>query len=154
MSEQIILQRAKLYKFPAISLRLFNVYGLRSRTVDAYSAVINLFLKKKLNNKPLTVAGDGLQSRSFVYVSDVVNAIIKSAKSKISNEIFNVGSQKSVQISKIAQLLNGKKIYIPNRLGDPRHSSANIRKIKRQLDWIPKISIEEGIKLILNNTNS
>ena len=154
MSEQIILQRAKLYKFPAISLRLFNVYGLRSRTVGAYSAVISLFLKKKLNNEPLTVVGDGLQSRSFVYVSDVVNAIIKSAKSKISNEIFNVGSQKSVQISKIAQLLNGKKIYIPNRLGDPRHSSANIKKIKRQLDWIPKISIEEGIKLILNNTNS
>ena len=77
--------------------------------------------------------------------------MIKMAKSKISNEIFNVGSQKTLQINKIVKLLGGKKINIPERLGDPRHSSADIKKIKKYLKWSPKIPIDVGIKLLLKD---
>ena len=82
MAERFILQQAKIYKFPAISLRFFNVYGPRSPAKSMYSGVISIFLKQKFKKKPLTVVADGKQSRSFIYVSDVVSAIIKAAKSK------------------------------------------------------------------------
>ena len=153
ISEKIILQHAKTQGFPAISLRFFNVYGPRSKASGPYSAVISIFAKQKLANKPLTVVGNGLQSRSFIYVSDVVEVMIKAAKSKIFNEIFNVGSQKSLKIEEIAKMFKGKKIYIPKRTGDPKHSSANINKIAKLLNWKPKVSIKEGINILLKAAN-
>ena len=140
---------AKTCNFPTISLRFFNVYGPRSENSRSYSAVINIFIKQKLTKKPLTVVDDGLQTRSFIYVSDVVDAIIKAAKSKISGEIFNIGGKKSVTINKIAKLLYGKKVYIPKRIGELKHSSADIRKIRKMLHWKPKINIETGINKLL-----
>ena len=137
----------------AIGLRFFNVYGPRSRASGPYSAVISIFVKQKLANKPLTVVGDGAQSRSFIYVSAVVEAMIKAAKSKIFNEIFNVGSQRSIKINEIVRIFKGKKIYIPKRTGDPKHSSANIKKITRKLNWKPKVSIKEGINILLKAAN-
>ena len=79
--------------------------------------------------------------------------MIKAAKSKIFNEIYNVGSQKSMKINEIANIFKGKKIYIPKRVGDPKHSSANIEKILRQLNWKPKVSIKEGINILLKGVN-
>jgi UDP-glucose 4-epimerase len=79
--------------------------------------------------------------------------MIKAAKSKIFNEIFNVGSQKSLKIEEIAKMFKGKKIYIPKRTGDPKHSSANINKIAKLLNWKPKISIKEGINILLKTAN-
>ena len=150
-SEKMIMQRAKTSKLPAISLRLFNVYGPRSNAFNQYSSVISIFLKQRLSNKSLTVVGDGLQTRSFIYVSDVVNAMIAVAKSKVSNEIFNVGSHKSTKIKKIAQLLSKKKIHIPKRPDDPKYSSSDIRKIKRVINWKPEISLAQGIKILLKD---
>jgi len=153
IAEKMILRHAMIQKFPAISLRFFNVYGPRSKASGPYSAVISIFAKQKLANKPLTVVGNGLQSRSFIYVSDVVEVMIKAAKSKIFNEIFNVGSQKSLKIEEIAKMFKGKKIYIPKRTGDPKHSSANINKIAKLLNWKPKVSIKEGINILLKAAN-
>jgi len=146
-SEQIIMKYAKNYKFPAISLRFFNIYGPRIKVSNAYSAVISIFLKKKRENKPLTVTGNGQQSRSFVYIEDSINALIKAAKSNISNEIFNVGAEKSIKIIQIAKLLNSKIIFLPSRKGDPKYSNASIKKIKKVLNWRPKISIKKGISI-------
>ena len=153
ISETMVLRFSITQRFPAISLRLFNVYGPRSRASGPYNAVISIFAKQKLANKSLTVAGDGLQSRSFIYVSDVVEAMIKAAKSKIFNEIFNVGSQRSIKINEIAKIFKGKKTYISKRTGDPKHSSANIKKITRKLNWKPKVSIKEGINILLKAAN-
>ena len=151
MSEKIILERAKIYNFQAISLRLFNIYGPRSTAMNAYSSVISIFLKQKLSKKPLTIVGNGLQSRSFVHVSDVVNAMLKAANSKVKNDIFNVGNKKSTKIIELAKLFQGKKIYIPKRIGDPIHSNSNINKIKKYLKWKPKISIQKGIENLVKN---
>jgi len=151
MGEELVLHWAHLYNLPAISLRFFNVYGTRSRTSGTYGAVFGVFLAQKLANKPFTVVGNGEQTRDFTYVSDIISALIASAKSKKTNEIYNVGSDTTVSINNIVELLGGEKIYIPKRPGEPDCTYADISKIKRELDWYPTISIEEGVKKLLDD---
>ena len=74
--------------------------------------MFGVFLAQKLANKPYTVVGSGKQTRDFTYVSDVVNAFIKASRSKLKNEILNVGSGKTISVLKIIELLKGKKIHI------------------------------------------
>ena len=152
-AEQLIFHWSKIYKIPYISLRLFNVYGTRSRTSGTYGAMFGVFLTQKLFGKPFTVVGNGRQTRDFTYVTDVVNALIMSAKSKIKNDIFNVGSGKTISVNKIVKILNGTKTQIPKRPGEPDCTFANITKIRRKLNWKPKINIEKGIKLLLSDIN-
>ena len=80
LGELMVLNWSKKFNLPVASLRFFNVYGPRSKKSGSYSAVINVFIKQKLSKKPLTVVGDGKQTRSFVYVTDVVGAMIKAAR--------------------------------------------------------------------------
>ena len=144
---------SKIYNIPAISLRLFNVYGPRSRTSGTYGAVFGVFLAQKLAKKPFTVVGNGKQTRDFTYVSDVVNAFICAAKSKIKNEIFNVGSDKTYSINQLVKLLSGPVEYIPKRPGEPDCTWANINKIKRMLNWKPKVRLKDGVQILLENIN-
>ena len=151
MGEELVLHWAQLFNLPAISLRFFNVYGTRSRTSGTYGAVFGVFLAQKLAVKPYTVVGDGQQTRDFTYVTDIVSALITSAKSDKTNKIYNVGSDTTVSINKIVDLLGGEKIHIPKRPGEPDCTFADISKIKKELDWYPTISIEEGIKKLLDD---
>tara|TARA_B100000965_G_scaffold382632_1_gene381151 strand:+ start:2377 stop:3273 length:897 start_codon:yes stop_codon:yes gene_type:complete len=148
-AERLVINESKLKNFSSISLRFFNVYGPRSLATNSYSSVISIFLKQKLKNKPLTIYGDGSQTRDFIYVSDVVNVMLKVAKSKIYKQIFNVASQKSLTINKIAKIFGGKIEYLPQRKGEPKYSEANIKKIKTLLKWKPKVSINKGINYLL-----
>ena len=150
-AEELIMHWAKIYNFPAISFRFFNAYGPRSRTSGAYGAVFGIFLAQKLANKPLTIVGNGNQTRDFIHVSDLVKGIIKAALSKKIGKIYNIGGGKEIRINKIAKLIGGKKIYIPKRPGEPDRSLANISKIKQDLNWRPKVKIEEGVKDLLSN---
>ena len=114
--------------------------------------MFGVFLAQKLANKPFTVVGDGKQKRDFTYVSDVVDAIIILQKSKRFNgEIFNVGSNTTVSVNKIVKLLKGKVVKIPKRPGEPDITYADIRKIKKKTKWRPKIKIEKGINIMINN---
>ncbi|UCD55347.1 MAG: SDR family oxidoreductase [Candidatus Omnitrophota bacterium] len=151
LGEETLLHWGKVYKLPVISLRLFNVYGPRSRTSGTYGAVFGVFLAQQLNNKPFTIVGDGNQTRDFIYVSDVVEAFIKAAFSDVKNEIFNVGSGNPQSINKLVSLLRGDKIHIPKRPGEPDSTWADISKIQKVLDWQPKVSFCEGIKKMLKN---
>lgn len=153
IAEQAILHWSNVYKIKFISLRLFNVFGTRSRTTGAYGAVMGIFLKQKLSNKPFTIVGNGKQSRDFINVKDVVNAFEMSAFSKINNKIFNVGTGKPNSVNYLAKILGGKKTYMPKRPGEPFYSSANNKKIKEYLKWQPKVSFEKGIKELLKNIN-
>ena len=141
----------KVYKLNVVSLRLFNVYGLKSRTSGTYGAMFGVFLAQKISSKPFTVVGDGYQTRDFTYVSDVVNAMIKVALSKTKNNIYNVGSGKTISVNKIVKLLGGKKIHIPKRPGEPDCTWADISKAKTLLSWEPRVSLEEGVKILLDN---
>lgn len=153
LGEQLLIHYAKLYNIQAISLRLFNVYGTRSRTSGSYGAMFGVFLAQKLKGKPLTIVGNGKQKRDFTYVSDVVQAFYKSLKIKKKTVVLNVGTGKTVTINKIVKILKCKSVFIPKRPGEPNETNANISKIKNEINWKPKIGIEEGIKKMLNNIN-
>jgi UDP-glucose 4-epimerase len=150
MGEELTLHWARLYGLPAISLRLFNVYGPRSRTTGAYGAVFGVFLAQKLNGKPFTVVGDGQQTRDFTYVTDVAAAFIKAAESSLSGEAMNVGSGQHYSVNYLVQLLEGDVVYIPKRPGEPDCTFADTNKITQKLHWYPEVSFEEGVKTMLN----
>ncbi len=149
MGENIVMHWSKLYDLNAISLRFFNVYGTRSRTSGTYGAVFGVFLAQKLSGVPFTVVGDGNQTRDFTYVTDAVKAIIMASKSNVKNKIYNVGSGNHVSVNYLIKLLDGKKVFIPKRPGEPDCTFADITKIQNELNWKPQVSIEEGVKKVL-----
>ena len=151
LGEQLAMHWAQVYKLSVISLRLFNVYGTRSRTSGTYGAVFGVFLAQKLAGKPFTIVGDGNQTRDFTYVTDIADAFITAAKSNISGEIFNVGSGGTYSVNRLTELLGGEKVYIPKRPGEPDCTFADITKIKNILNWNPEITFEEGVKKVVDN---
>ena len=151
LGEQTALHWGQVYDLPVVSLRFFNVYGPRSRTSGTYGAVFGVFLAQKLDGKPYTVVGDGNQTRDFVYVTDVANAMVTAGFSSVENEIFNVGTGNPQSINTLVFLLGGDKIHIPKRPGEPDCTWADIRKIKSLLGWEPKVSFSEGVGEILKH---
>jgi UDP-glucose 4-epimerase len=151
IGELSCLHWGKVFNIPVLSIRIFNAYGPRSRTSGVYGAVIGVFLKQKIENYPLTVVGDGNQKRDFLYIDDVCRAFYKSAVSSYKGEIFNLGYGKAQTINYLARLISDKKIFIPWRSGEPIKTEANINKIKKFLNWSPKIELKEGISNILKN---
>lgn len=151
LAEEYVMNWGKIYNLPVISLRFFNVYGLRHRTGGTYGAVFGVFLAQLLANKELTIVGDGEQTRDFTYVSDIAEACFKAATSNISQEIMNVGSGNTYSINYLVELLGGKKKHIPKRPGEPDSTYADITKIKKLLNYSPKVSFEEGVKIMLEN---
>jgi UDP-glucose 4-epimerase len=151
IGEQYVVHWNKIYNIPITSLRLFNVFGPRSRTSGAYGAVFGVFLSQKIHNKPFTVVGNGNQTRDFIFVTDVVNALIKTAESDTENEIFNVGSGNPHSINNLVELIGGDVVYIPKRPGEPDCTHADITKIKKTIGWEPKVTFKDGVKIMLNN---
>jgi UDP-glucose 4-epimerase len=151
IGEQCVLHWSQLYRLPAISLRLFNVYGPRSRTSGTYGAVFGVFLAQKLKGLPFTVVGDGTQSRDFTFVADVADAFVTAAQSTIAGEVFNVGTGAPVSVNRLVELLKGDVVHVPKRPGEPDCTHADIGKIQRRLGWRPKVSIEEGVRILLEN---
>jgi len=153
IGENLCMHWGKLFNINTISLRLFNVYGTRSRTSGTYGAMFGVLLAQKIAKKPYTIVGSGEQTRDFTYVTDVVDAFISASKSSCKNKIYNVGSGKTISINKIVEILGGSKIKIPKRPGEPDCTFADIKKIRKELNWKPKISIQNGIRLLLNDIN-
>tara|TARA_B100000700_G_C15022945_1_gene846678 strand:+ start:1476 stop:2477 length:1002 start_codon:yes stop_codon:yes gene_type:complete len=149
LGEQSVMHWNRVYGLPSNSIRIFNAYGPRVRTTGAYGAVIGVFFKQKIEKKPLTIVGDGKQSRDFVYVTDVAKAFFAASKSKYNGKIYNVGTGKPQTVNYLAKLIGGKKIFIPDRPGEPRCSCANIKKIKRELKWKPVVNFDQGIYIML-----
>ena len=149
MGEEMVMHWQKVYQLPTISLRLFNVYGPRSRTTGAYGAVFGVFLKQKLAGVPFTVVGDGTQTRDFTFVSDVASAFLAAAKSDAQGEIFNVGSGHSYAVNCLVELLGGDKEFIPRRPGEPDCTFADTHKISSRIGWTPSIPLEEGVSSMM-----
>ena len=149
LGEELVLHWSKTYKLPAISLRLFNVYGPRSRTSGTYGAVFGVFLAQKLNQKPFTVVGDGKQTRDFTFVTDVADAFILAAESDLTDQFLNVGSGKTYSVNRLVELLEGEVEYIPKRPGEPDCTFADVRKIERLLGWKAKVPFEKGVQKMI-----
>tara|TARA_B100000686_G_scaffold352285_1_gene453750 strand:+ start:1620 stop:2633 length:1014 start_codon:yes stop_codon:yes gene_type:complete len=152
IGEQYAMHWSRVYYMPVISLRLFNVYGPRSRsTAGNYGAVFGVFLAQKIAGKPFTIVGDGSQTRDFTFVSDVVDGFMKSIQSSITSEIFNIGSGNTYSINYLVKLLGGKSVHIPKRPGEPDSTFANISKIKKSLKWKPIVPFEHGVNIMIDN---
>ena len=151
LAEELILHWGQVYNMKNISLRFFNTYGPRSRTTGAYGAVFGVFLAQKINNKPLTIVGDGNQTRDFLFVQDLVDAIIMVTKKINKSDIFNVASGLETKVNKIAKIIGGPRVHIPKRPGEPTRLKADIKKIKKATGWSPKIKIEQGVEIMLKN---
>jgi UDP-glucose 4-epimerase len=152
IAEEAIKHWSKVYNIPYVSIRIFNAYGPRFQTRGAYGSVIGVFLRQKYSDKPLTVVGNGKQSRDYVHVKDVANAFYLSAIKKQKNIVYNLGCGKSVSVNSIVKIINPKKIVkIPNRPGEPFKILANNIKIKKILGWKPRVSFNDGLKGLLSN---
>jgi len=154
MGEGLMKLWSDIYNMKTVSLRFFNVYGKHMDPEGAYALVVGKFLKMKLEGKPLTITGDGEQSRDFTHVSDTVRAILLASESDSvgKGEVFNVGAGRNFTINELAKLIGGEVEYIPARL-EPKHTRADIAHIKEKLGWEPKISIEEGIRELKKEFN-
>ena len=151
MGEQAVRHWQKIYRLPTVSIRIFNAYGTRSRTMGAYGAVFKVFLAQKLAGKPYTVVGDGTQRRDFLYVTDVAKAFVLAAESKHQDVIYNLGAGKPQTVNRLVELLGGEVVRLPKRPGEPDCTWADISKIQRELGWSPQVSFEEGVAEMLKN---
>ncbi len=141
-------------KLKSVILRFFNVYGRKQNPDSQYSGVIAKFIKNSKKNLNLELYNDGKQKRDFINVNDICEAIYKSFSYK-NFDIFNVGTGNDVRIkdlakiivknSKKGKIIKGKKINF-----DAMYSCANINKIKRKMNFSPKITLEKGIKNLIN----
>lgn len=142
-----------VYGLPTVCLRYFNVYGPRFSAEGAYALVIGKFLKQKKEGQPMTITGDGKQTRDFTHVRDVVQANILAAENpEIKNgEVFNIGAGKNQSINRIAELIGGPVEYIGARM-EPHDTLADNSKARKILGWSPQVSIEEGIAELKNQS--
>jgi UDP-glucose 4-epimerase len=152
LGEQLAMHWARTYRLPCASVRFFNVYGPRARTSGTYGAVFGVFLAQHLAGQPLTIVGDGEQTRDFTYVSDAVDALVTVANSDKVGEIYNVGSGRPVSVNELVRLLGSPAtVHIPKRPGEPDCTWADISKIRSELGWEPKVAIADGVRVMLEN---
>lgn len=151
IGEQYVRHWHQTYGLPAISLRLFNVFGPRARSSGTYGAVFGVFLAQKLAGKPFTVVGDGTQTRDFTFVTDTAEAFVAAAQSDVSGEVMNVGSGNTYSINRLVELLGGETIHLPKRPGEPAGTFGDSRKISRLLGWKPSLTFEDGVRIMLEN---
>lgn len=151
MGEEMVFHWTKLYRLSSLSLRLFNVYGPRARTSGNYGAVLGVFFAQKLAGQPLTIVGDGSQTRDFVYVGDVVEAFMSAAKSNESGIAINIGAGNPISVNTVAKIIGGVTTSIPYRPGEPEITHADIKLAAHKLRWKPKTDFESGIKIAMSN---
>jgi len=153
--EEMFLAVGNAYKIPTVALRYFNVYGSRQALSNPYTGVCAIFSARLLNGKSPVIFEDGLQSRDFVHVRDIVQAnMLAMEKQEADYQVFNVGSGRALTILDIARILtssiapdSGLEPQIANRFreGDIRHCYADISRIRNSLGYEPSVPFEDGI---------
>ena len=152
IGEELCAQFTNFYGFDTISLRYFNVYGPHMDIEGEYSTVIGKFLRLKSEGKPLTIVGDGKQTRDFTNVRDVVEANVLASQIDNGNgEVINIGAGNNHSVQEIADIVGGEQVYVPERPGEVKDTLADISKAKKILGWEPKISLKEGINQLMKN---
>ena len=144
------------YGLETVRVRFFNIFGPRQRADSPYSGVIALFIAALVEGRAPTIFGDGLQSRDFTYVDNAVQALTKAADvTGVSGRVYNIGIGTSITLLDLLDALNrllGSKVspqHQPPRPGDVRYSRADISRARRELDYEPDVSFEEGLKRTL-----
>src|SRR3989338_4495639 len=136
----------EMYGIETVSLRYFNVYGPGFGLGGEYPFVIENFLKQRAEGKPMTITGDGKQTRDFIHVRDVVRANILAMQSGTvgAGEVLNIGAGNETSVNRIAELIGGEMTYIEPRI-EPRRTHADNTRAEKLLGWKPMVLLEEGI---------
>jgi UDP-glucose 4-epimerase len=150
LGEDLVLHWAAVYGLPAVSLRLFNVYGPRARARGGYGAVMGTFLAQRANGLPLTVIGDGTQRRDFVWVEDVADAFVRAAHFH-GQGVVNIGTGVATSVNRLAAMIGGPIVRIPRRGGEPDITQADPETAATYLGWRAMTPLEDGIARLLAN---
>lgn len=150
-SEYLLINAFKRFKIHHATLRFANVYGPRQNS-GSEGGVVAIFINNLLKNHPLTIFGDGNQTRDFIYISDVVDACVKSQSEKVIGE-FNVGTSTQTSINKLSQLIinlyktgiNVKKIYKKSKFRQVEKNCLSYKKLQNIIEFQPKIALDEGL---------
>lgn len=149
-AEQYALLLGHRYGLPVIALRYFNVYGPRSfnpvNPYNAYSSVIGIFANQASNGGPISITGDGSQTRDFIHVRDVAKANLLAASTSFVNRIYNVGTGRHISILDVAKLFDVPYHFITKRDGEAMTTWADITAISKDLDWTPEVDLKLGIR--------
>ncbi len=157
--EEMFLCFGRAYGIPAVALRFFNVYGPRQALSNPYTGVAAIFCSRLLNDQPPVIYEDGLQSRDFIHVQDVVQAsMLAMERSEADYEVFNVGTGTPMTILEVSRVLidnladGGLEPVVVGRYrrGDIRHCFADIGKIRERLDFNPQVTFEEGVSDLIS----
>ena len=143
----------EIYGIETVALRYFNIFGPRQNPKSPYSAVIPRFISAGLNGRPPTIEGDGEQSRDFTYVENAVHANLLACHAEgAAGTVFNIGCGEQTSINRLAALIGElmefdiKPVYAPPRVGDVRHSRADISKAQRLLGYHPCVRLKAGLR--------
>ena len=153
VGEQMLKVWADLYGLKTVSLRYFNVFGPRQRDDSPYTGVIAIFIRRLLDGLPVTIFGDGEQTRDFTYVANAVQAnLLALGANEAGGEVYNVGAGQRVSLNQLFETLAdliapGTQVsYGPTREGDVRHSLADLSRIAEGLGYTPEVHLEEGLR--------
>lgn len=142
----------EMFGIGTVSLRYFNVFGTRQDPASQYAAAIPIFVQKALKNLPITIYGDGEQTRDFIFVKDVVKANVLAATTPNVSGVFNVARGQAITINEIVKIVieetksSSKIVYGMERLGDIKHSLASIKETKEKLNFNPDVNLMDGLK--------
>ena len=157
VGEQYCRLFTKLYGFPTVTTRYFNVFGPRQDPGSPYSGVISLFATAVLNGRDPTIYGDGEQTRDFTYIANVVDGVLRACEApNVAGEVINVATGGRISLNELLRVLNGlvqtsvHPVHKEPRAGDVRDSQADISKARRLLGYEPSVSLEEGLRRTLD----
>jgi nucleoside-diphosphate-sugar epimerase len=154
-AEKMILAYTGIYPITAVCLRYFNIYGVHQR-YDLYGNVIPIFAHRLFNGQPLTIYGDGEQTRDFVVVEDVAKANYLAAISNSGTAVYNMGCGQSITINQLARMMmdiagiQTEIVYAPERLADVKHCRADITQVRKALGFEPETDMAAGLTRYLN----
>ena len=154
-AEKMILAYSGIYDITGICLRYFNIYGVNQR-YDLYGNVIPIFAKQIYSGQPITIYGNGEQTRDFVNVKDVARVNYLAATTNRETGVYNLGSGSSITINKLAEMMaeirgiNVNIKYAPMRAADVRHCKAQTDKAKKELGFETSIDLYEGLREYIN----
>lgn len=157
IGEQYATMFARIYEMDIVSLRYFNVYGPRQLVEGAYALVIGKFLRQRSQGEPMTIFGDGEQTRAYTYVGDVVRANLLAAAATLErnqNTILNIGTGEETSVNEVAARIGGEvRHVIPNPRGELEElrKVADFSKARRTIGWEPLVTFDEGMNIVLED---
>jgi UDP-glucose 4-epimerase len=136
-----------LFGLETLALRYFNVFGPRMAAEGAYVTVISVFLRQKRAGEPLTIHGDGRQTRDFTHVNDVVRANLLAMDTNVADgRAINIGRGRNLSVNRVAELVGGPTVHVAPRPGDARDTLADLTQAREILGWEPEVETEEAIR--------